>query len=117
MRLAGLVLLNTSPAPLPSQQREDPSPTLPDPAGVRSEISRLTGMVSEIVRQQRMQLSLQQQLNDANAKLTTSEASNDSELAQHLDSLDLLDRANLQMPLPFDSQDETADNARQERTG
>ncbi|WP_371523289.1 hypothetical protein [Kitasatospora sp. NBC_01300] len=97
-RLAGLVLLNTSPARLPHQRPEMPSPIHLNPAEARSEVSRLTGMVStrdeEISRQQRMQLSLQHQLNDANAKLTTSEANNDSELAQHLDSLDLLDRAN-----------------------
>ncbi|MFJ5122328.1 hypothetical protein [Kitasatospora sp. NPDC088548] len=97
-RLAGLILLNTSPAPQSPQRQPMPSPTHLNPAEARSEVSRLTTMVSardeEIVRQQRMQLSLQHQLNDANAKLTASEAGNDSELAEHLDSLDLLDRAN-----------------------
>ncbi|MER5352624.1 hypothetical protein ABT093_20105 [Kitasatospora sp. NPDC002551] len=97
-RLAGLVLLNTRPAALSLQLQEKPSSGHLDLAEARGEVSRLAGMVSvrdeEITRQQRMQLSLQQQLNDANGKLTASEASNDSELAEHLDSLDLLDRAN-----------------------
>nr|BEK64375.1 hypothetical protein KPHV_16020 [Kitasatospora purpeofusca] len=97
-RLASLVLLNTNPAPIPSPKQDDQAPTPLVPVEATSEISRLTGMVSardeEIDRQQRAQLSLQQHLNDANAKLTTSEANADSELAEHLDSLTLLDRAN-----------------------
>ncbi|MFJ9520621.1 hypothetical protein ACIRPK_20510 [Kitasatospora sp. NPDC101801] len=97
-RLARLVLLNTSPVQLPHQQPASGAQQHESVAEDQREVGRLTGMVSardeEIIRQQRTQLSLQQQLNDANAKLTVSEANNDSELAQHLDSLDLLDRAN-----------------------